>query len=461
MKVNRTEHPVSLLSSNELREDNRAQLEKASSRRHTLIDVLAPENLKSAWQRVRSNKGAAGVDGMSVGEFPDFMSKHGKAVLLKLREGCYSPSPVKQCRIPKDNGEYRMLGIPTVLDRVIQQAIAQTLSPFYESQFHDHSYGYRPKRSAQGAIEKMHKMATSKKRRCHVVDCDLKAFFDTVDHQKLMVQLRLNIADPELLGLILKYLKAGAITPKGNFTHSPEGVPQGGPLSPLLANILLDELDSELESHEYEFVRYADDFVILCSSQMAGQKILEHVTYYLRNKLKLTINTDKSKVLPLDQASFLGFRIYRRKIRWTEKAKLRFKGEVKRLTRRTRGVSPRTVYIDLLHYLRGALNYYMSGVTFKEIRELDHWIRRRMRLYYWKQWGRPRTRRLKLLKLGAEKDKVKLASRSRKGPWRIANIEVVRFAITNKWLEEQGLHSLEKQWVFARYPEQQRNGLGV
>ena len=250
MKENQTEHPVSSPRSIDQGRDNRPLLEKQSSRKHTLSDVLNPENMQLAWQRVRANKGAAGSDNMSVGDFPAFMEIHGETIMQKLRDGRYRPSPVKQCRIPKDNGKYRVLGIPTVLDRVIQQAIAQTLSPFYETQFSDHSYGFRPNRSAIGAIEKMHEYTlhkTNRMRPCHVVDCDLKAFFDTVDHQKLITKLRENIADHELLGLLIKYLKAGAITVKGNYIQTPEGVPQGGPLSPLLANILLDELDTELE----------------------------------------------------------------------------------------------------------------------------------------------------------------------------------------------------------------------
>ena len=446
------EHPVYLLRSQELEDGNRTLLEKENPRRHTLIDVLRPENLQLAWKRVKANKGAAGVDNMEVGEFPAFMEQHGEMVLRKLRAGSYQPSPVKQCRIPKDNGEYRTLGIPTVLDRVIQQAIAQTLTPFYETQFHEHSYGYRPNKSAQSAIKKVHEMVQKRRQGCHVVDCDLKAFFDTVDHQKLMSKLRESIVDRELLGLILKYLKAGAISPKGELIKSPQGVPQGGPLSPLLANILLDELDHKLDSQELDFVRYADDFLILCNHPSVGRRILGKVTEFLRDRLKLTVNTNKSKVVPLAEASFLGFSIRRNRIRWTDKARLKFKAEVRRLTNRTRGMSPSKVYADLQGYLRGALNYYMLGVTFKEVRELDHWIRRRMRVYYWKQWARPRTRRRKLLKLGAPRDKVKMASRSRKGPWRIANVEIVRFAMTNKWLEQQGLHSLEKQWVSARYP---------
>ena len=453
MKENQTEHPVLLLSPNGFEADNRILLEKESSRRRTLNDVLRPENMRLAWKQVRANKGAAGIDGMKVGDFPAFMLKYGKVLMGKLREGTYRPSPVKQCRIPKDNGEYRTLGIPTVLDRVIQQAIAQILTPFYETQFHEHSYGFRLKKSARQAIETVKELAMKRARVCHVVDCDLKAFFDTVDHQKLMEKLRDHVGDPELLELINYYLKAGAITPKGEFIDNLKGVPQGGPLSPLLGNVLLNELDNELESRGHDFVRYADDFVILCSSPKAGQRILASISRYLRSKLKLTVNTVKSKVVKLAQASFLGFKIQRRKIRWTEKSMKRFKAEVRKITRRTRGVSPSTVYNDLRNYMRGALNYYLIGVTFREVRELDQWVRRRMRLYHWKQWGRPRTRRRNLLRLGVNRDKVKMASRSRKGPWRIVNVEVVRFALTNAWLESQGLHSLEKQWVNARYPE--------
>ena len=447
-------HPVSLLYPKGLSTNNRTLSEKESPRRHTLVDALCPENMRLAWKQVKANKGAAGVDGMKVEDFPAFMQQHRNTIMQKLRDGSYSPSPVRQCRIPKDNGEYRTLGIPTVLDRVIQQAIAQTLTPFYETQFHEHSFGYRPNRSAQDAIQKVHELSEPRRKGCYVIDCDLKAFFDTVDHQKLVNKLRENIADPPLLGLILKYLKAGAITPEGDFLKSPQGVPQGGPLSPLLSNILLDELDHKLKSMELDFVRYADDFVVLCNSPHYGKELLRDISRYLHEELKLTVNTTKSRVVPLSKASFLGFRIYRNQIRWTEKSKKRFKAEIRRLTKRTRGMSPSRIYRDLQNYLRGALNYYMLGVTYAEVRELDHWIRRRMRTFYWKQWGRPRTRRLKLMKLGAPKDKVKLASRSRKGPWRIANVEVVRFAMPNTWLEEQGLHSLEKQWVSARYPSQ-------
>jgi len=331
------------------------------------------------------------------------------------------PSVLRQCRIPKGKGDYRTLGIPTVLDRVIQQAIAQVISPLVEPHFSECSHGYRPHRSAQGAIKQFHEMAKKRGKNCTVVDCDLKQFFDTVNHQIMMQKLRDYLADEALLGLIHRYLKAGAITPTGNYVSSPEGVPQGGPLSPLLANILLNQLDNELHRREHDFVRYADDFVILCNSPKAGTRILKSISFYLDRILRLRVNVIKSRVVKLKEASFLGFRILRNKIRWTKQAQQKLKHSIKSLTGRSCGVS----------------------------------IRRRMRLLYWKQWKRPRTRRRNLLKLGASKDTVKMATRSRKALWRICNIEVVRFAMPNKWLANQGLVSLSDQWVKARYGTQE------
>ena len=308
-------------------------------------------------------------------------------------------------------------------------------------------------RSAHDAIGEMAEEGNKRGARCHVVDCDLEKFFDTVDHQKLMGRLRQRITDPELLALILKYLKAGAISREGHYEESLRGVPQGGPLSPLMANILLDELDDQLEERGHAFVRYADDFVILCGSRKAGERILRSVRVFLADKLKLIVNEAKSRVVKLAEASFLGFHIVRRKVRWTTKSEKKFKAQVRKITKRTRGHSPKKVIADLESYLRGSVNYYGLGIAFGEARELDRWIRSRIRLYYWKQWGRPRTRRRKLLRLGIGRDEVHKASRSRKGHWRLSHTSIVKRAMTNVWLEKQGVLSLEKLWVSIRYPD--------
>jgi RNA-directed DNA polymerase len=407
---------------------------------------------------VKANKGKPGIDGMEVGDFPAFMREHWPMLRGKLEAGTYKPAPVRRVEIDKDGGGKRILGIPTVLDRTIQQAIAQVLTPLYDPTFSEHSYGFRPGRSAHDAITEMAAMGKGVGGRCHVVDCDLEKFFDTVDDQKLMSRLRQRITDPGLLALILKYLKAGAISQQGHFEEQLRGVPQGSPLSPLLANILLDELDVELEERGHKFVRYADDFVILCRSPRAGERILRSVRKYLADELKLTVNEAKSRVVKLAEASFLGFKIVKGKVRWTTKSQRKFKAKVKQITKRTRGHSPKTVIAELQSYLRGSVNYYQLGILFGEACELDGWLRRRMRLYYWKQWGRPRTRRRRLLKLGIGRHEVHMASRSRKGHWRMSHNSIVQRAMTNLWLAAQGVPSLEKLWVSIRYPDGPKNG---
>lgn len=417
--------------------------------------TLEPENLKAAWKRVKANKGAPGIDEMTIEDFPQFFCKHGETIKGKLLAGTYRPSPVKRVEIPKPDKTKRRLGIPTVLDRVIQQAIKQILTPIFDPDFSDRSHGYRPAHSAAGAIEQWHQQSQSHRkgrRECYVVDCDLKAFFDTVDHGELMTRLRRKIDDERLLDLIYHYLKAGVIELDGTRNKSPLGVPQGGPLSPLLANILLDDLDKELTTRGHSFVRYADDFVIQCGSLRAGNRILASISCYLRDQLKLIVNTAKSQVVKISQASFLGFTVQKHKVRWSPKAKRKFKTSVRTITRRTRGVSATKVISDLNHYVRGAINYYMPGLNFAEARELDQWLRRRMRLYYWKQWKRPRTRRRNLLRLGIGRDEVHRASRARKGPWRMSQNSIVTRAMTNQWLADQGVPSIEKQWISIRYP---------
>lgn len=414
--------------------------------------VLSSENLSAAWKQVRANKGAAGVDGVEVSDFPDFYRKHWDMIQRKLEDGTYRPSPVRRVFIPKPDGSQRALGIPTVLDRLIQQAIAQILTPIYEPTFSDHSYGFRPRRSAHGAVKEWKQMSDRKGKWACAVDCDLKSFFDVVDHQKLMTKLGERLIDRRLLGIIHRYLKAGAILPGGRYESASSGVPQGGPLSPLLSNILLDELDKELEARGHDFVRYADDFVILCGTARAGCRILESVKRFVERRLRLIVNESKSRVVALKEARFLGFHLLRKKIRWTAKSKKRFKARIKRITRRTRGVSPKKVIQDLQRYVRGAINYYVIGITYREAEELDGWMRRRMRLYHWKQWGRPRTRRKKLISLGIDRDEVKKATRSRKGHWRMCQNSLVRIALSNEWLSDQGVPSIKEQWISVYYP---------
>jgi RNA-directed DNA polymerase len=429
-----------------------ARAEKASSCDDLLEEILDRDNLNAAWKRVRQNGGAAGVDGMEIAQFRDFIAKHWETIRSKLLEGTYHPSPVRRVEIPKSDGTKRPLGIPTVLDRVIQQAIAQILSPICEPGFSEHSFGFRPMRSAHDAIRSAQQKSSAERRKW-VVDCDLKSFFDTVNHDVLMARLRRRICDRRVLSLIGRYLRAGLIEVNGKWKPTFKGMPQGGPLSPLLANILLDDLDHELEKRGHSFARYADDFVILCRSPRAASRVMEGITRFLEQKLKLIVNRAKSRVCEIAQAAFLGFTIVKNRIRWSAKSKKRFTQRIREITRRTRGVSPRAVMEELTVFVRGAGNYYVLGMNYREARELDGWLRRRVRLYYWKQWGRPRTRRRNLLRLGISRAEVHQASRSRKGPWRVSQNSLVRAAMNNQWLARQGIPSIANQWINTRYPE--------
>lgn len=267
-----------------------------------------------------------------------------------------------------------------------------------------------------------------------------------------MSRLRRKIRDERVLSLIGKYLRAGVKLPDGRLEPTREGVPQGGPLSPLLANILLDDLDQELEKRGHSFARYADDFVILCRSHRAAQRVMESIVRFIEQRLKLVVNQTKSRVCEIKEATFLGFTIVKNQIKWSEKSKAKFKARLREVTSRTRGVSPQKVMEELQTYVRGAVNYYEPGMTYREALELESWLRTRMRLYYWKQWGRPRARRRNLLRLGIAREKVHMASRSRKGPWRLCHTSIVSAALNNEWLEEQGVPSIAKQWINIRYP---------
>lgn len=422
----------------------------APQERTMIEEILQPENLAQAWQRVKANKGAPGIDGMTVEDFPAFARGHWPRIATAIRNGTYRPAPVRRVMIPKTDGTKRPLGIPTVLDRVIQQAVAQVLGPLFEADFSEHSYGYRPGRSAHMAVAGME--SGWKEGRRHAVECDLKSFFDTVNHDRLMSALKEKARCPRVLGLIRRYLMAGVELPDGTREATPQGVPQGGPLSPLLANIVLDPLDKELEARGHQFARYADDFIVMVKSANAAKRVLASLIRYCEGRLRLIVNRAKSRAAPLKSCEFLGYRLNNRaKLAWTDKAHHRFKERVREITSRNRGHNVQTVIDELNLYIRGWLQYYKLSSTYKEVLALSVWIRRRVRLYYWKQWKQPRTRRRNLLALGADPETVHMATRSRKGYWRMSQNEIVRHALNNRWLEQQGVPDMRAVWIVLHY----------
>jgi RNA-directed DNA polymerase len=417
--------------------------------------VLAAETLHAAWRRVRANAGAPGIDGMTVEAFPAFGRVHWPRIRSALASGTYRPAPVRRVFIPKPDGSQRPLGVPTVLDRVIQQALAQVLTPLFEGGFSDHSYGFREGRNAHQAVRDVE--AGWKEGRRYAVDCDLKSFFDTVNHDRLMGQLREKIRDPRVLGLIRRYLTAGVVLPDGTHEATPQGVPQGGPLSPLLANITLDPLDKELGRRGHRFARYADDFLVMVKSARAAERVMASLTRFVDGRLKLVVNRAKSQAAPLRKCTFLGFQIGARgRAVWTDKAHARFKARVREITRRNRGHRVQHVIDELRRYVTGWLNYFGISHTYNQVVELAEWVRRRVRLYYWKQWKRPRTRRRHLLALGTDPTQVHMATRSRKGYWRMSGNSIVQRALTNRWLHEQGVPDMRTLWIALHYGPQAR-----
>ncbi len=413
--------------------------------------IWSPENLNAAWQRVRANGGAAGVDGMSIAAFPAYMKLHGERIRLALQEGRYEPSPVRRTFIPKKDGGQRPLGIPTVLDRLIQQALAQELGGVFEETFSEHSYAYRPGRNAHHAVRSIRKCIADGLG--EAVDCDLKGFFDHVDHDRLMVLVAAQVRDQRILSLIGRFLRAGVVLPDGKREPTLRGVPQGGPLSPLLANIALTPLDRELEKRGLRFARYADDFLILVRTRVAATRVMAGVVGFVEGKLKLLVNAAKSRVAPLAHCTFLGFRFSRGEIRWGHEAGERFTAQVRSLTGRTWGVSMQERLLALRRYMTGWINYYRLGRNYAEVQALDRWVRRRVRQCYWKMWKRARCRRRNLLRLGADPEQVHLCSRSRKGCWRMSTNSIVQAALSNEWLKQQGVVSLQEAWLAYHYPK--------
>ena len=414
-----------------------------------LEQILSRDNARQAWKRVKANKGAPGIDKMSIDDFPEFARTHWEGIRDSLFSGNYQPLPVKRVEIPKPTGGTRPLGIPSVVDRVIQQAIYQVMMPIFDPDFSEFSYGFRPGRSAKDAVLKVREHIRQRYR--VAVDMDLSKFFDRVDHDVLMHRVALKIRDKRVLRLIGKYLRAGVMV-KGRLQKSREGVPQGGPLSPLLANILLDDLDKELEKRGHRFARYADDFVILVKTHRAGLRVKESVTRFLDRKLKLMVNQDKSRVSATDETNFLGFTFKGTKIRWSDKAFREFKRRVKELTGRSWFVSMAYRYKKLSQYIRGWMNYFGISEYYRPIPEIDHWLRRRMRMCYWKRWRYTRTKVRNLRRLGTSLKAAIDVGLSRKGPWRLARTLATQTGMTNQWLKDQGLISVKELWVNIHYP---------
>lgn len=407
--------------------------------------VLQRDNLHTAWKRVRANKGAAGIDGMSIDEFPDWVrSGHWKRIVSELETGRYRPAPVRRVEINKPDGGIRQLGIPTVTDRVIQQAIAQVLTPVFDPGFSDNSFGFRPGRNGQQAVKQVQSII--KEGRRIAVDVDLSKFFDRVNHDLLMTHLGYKVKDKRLLKLILRYLRAG-IMDNQRYRESREGVPQGGPLSPLLANIILDPLDKELERRGHQFARYADDFTILVTSQRAGQRVLRSISQYLQNRLKLIVNTIKSRVVKTSESKFLGFTFRAGRIQWHSQTLLKFKQQVRRLTNRNWGVSMRYQLFKVSQFIRGWINYFGIANCYQLCVDLDHWIRRRIRMAYWRQWRKPRTKVRSLMRLGVPVRSAVACGITSKGPWRSSKTPGIQQALSNAYLKSEGLYALRDGWI--------------
>ena len=422
---------------------------KPNPNNNLLQRILEPANLQTAWKRVKANKGSSGIDNVTIEDFPAYARDHWKEIRTALLQGDYIPSPVRRVEIPKATGGTRPLGIPTVLDRVIQQAIYQVLMPIFEPLFSDSSFGFRLGRSAHDAVHQVQRYIAEGYRAA--VDMDLSKFFDKVNHDVLMNRLSRHVGDKQVLRLIGKYLRAGVMV-DGRLQATNKGVPQGGPLSPLLANVLLDDLDKELEKRGHRFARYADDFIILLKSRRAGERVMKTVRSFLEQQLKLEVNDEKSRVATIDQCTFLGFTFRGKTIRWTDKAFKEFKRRVKVLTGRSWGVSMSYRMKKLTEYIRGWINYFGISEYYRPIPLLDEWLRRRIRMCYWKQWRWCRNKVRELVKLGTSIKAAISVGLSRKGYWHLARTLATQSGMTNKWLEKQGLISIKEQWVKIHYP---------
>ena len=404
-----------------------------------LLDlILRKDNLNAAYKKVKSNKGSGGIDGMQVDDLLPYLRENQETFIQEIRDGKFKPNPVRRVEIPKETkGEFRMLGVPTVVDRVIQQAITQELTTIYEDQFSENSFGFRPKRGAHDALRQCQENVNEGY--VYVVDMDLEKFFDTVCQSKLIEVLSRTIKDGRVISLIHKYLNAGVIA-NGIFERTEIGMPQGGPLSPLLSNIMLNELDKELERRGHRFVRYADDCMIFCKSKKSAERTLKNIIPFIEGKLFLKVNRKKTTVAHVSKVKYLGYSFYRNKgkcrFRVHPKSVAKMKNKIRELTDRNNGMSNAKREEKYQQFVRGWVNYFKLADMKNLLKDTDEWARRRIRAVYWKQWKKIKTKYRMLKALGMDHWKAKELACSRKGCWRMA--QVLNQIFSNKIIAKLG-----------------------
>ena len=404
--------------------------------------ILTKDNLNRAYKQVKRNKGAGGIDGMQVDELLPYLRENREELVQAIRDGKYRPKPVRRVEIPKENGKTRKLGIPTVVDRLIQQAICQVLTPIFEKQFSNSSFGFRPKRNAHDALKRCKTNITEGYK--YVVDMDLEKYFDMVNQSKLIQILSETIGDGRVISLIHKFLRAGVMV-GGMFEESSEGVPQGGPLSPLLGNVMLNECDHELERRGHRFVRYADDMMIFCKSKKAAQRTLEHILPYIEGKLFLKVNREKTQVAYIGKVKYLGYGFYVHKgegrFRAHSKSVRKLKERIREVTGRSNGMGIDDRRTRLNQVIRGWVNYFKLADMRKLMQELDEWTRSRIRMVTWKRWKRVHTRFENLKRAGLDKEKAWMWANTRKGYWRTAHSPILSRVLSNERFKRAGYFS--------------------
>lgn len=416
-----------------------------------LEKIIDRNNLNQAFKRVKANKGSHGIDGMKVDELLQYLKENGDSLRQSILDGSYKPNPVRRVEIPKSDGKKRPLGIPTIVDRVIQQAIAQVLIPIFEEKFSENSYGFRPNRSAHQAILKCKQYMDNGYK--WAVDIDLEKYFDTVNHDKLIGLVYKEVNDIRVISLIRKYLQAGVMI-NGVVNITEKGVPQGGNLSPLLSNIMLNELDKELAKRGLNFCRYADDCNIYVKSKKAAERVMHSITKFIEEDLKLKVNKDKSKVDRPWKLKYLGFSFYNKKnemgIRVHSKSIEKLKATLKKITGRSNAMSMEYRAVKLRQIIIGWINYFKLADMKSTLISLDEWLRRRLRLCYWKQWKKIKTKHDNLVKLGLDSFKAWEYANTRKGYWRISNSPILARTLSNNYLKEQGFITLTESYLRYR-----------